>query len=172
MWRVGFKFGLAASIVLVGWMMMEHELGFNTTKHNIGQYTRILPPFIFYFFIYIALSTRKSHQGNVLFFKHGVQSGALTTIIYSSISTVWIYFYSTLINPFFYSTLVEYETKTMQENNTSVVDTAAKLQELEMTYGGSTLSFIMFFVFNCVIGMIVTLIISYFLRTKKKQVSS
>jgi hypothetical protein len=37
------KYAVIALIFSIVWTFIEHVLGYNTTKHEIGQYARLIP---------------------------------------------------------------------------------------------------------------------------------
>lgn len=163
--RLGIKYGLIATIILVMWSLFEHEFGFNTEKHEIGQYTRIAGAFLFFIFIYLGIRERKKLQRGQLSFKHGFQTGALIVGVYSVLNACWFAAYSKLINPAFFETVMKFEIEKLQKANASAEQIAARTQEL--SGNGSAASFIFLFAFNCISGLLVVLIFSALLKTKK-----
>jgi hypothetical protein len=162
--RLGVKYGLIAAIVLVMWVMLEHEFGFNTEKHEIGQYSRIISAFIFYIFIFLALRERKKLQRGMLPFKHAFQTGALITIVYSILSTCWFLAYCKLINPRFFETVAKFELSKLEQNGASAQAIAEKTEELNRMSGPG--SFLFLFLFTCIGGLIISLIASALMKTR------
>ncbi|MFL5753319.1 MAG: DUF4199 domain-containing protein [Bacteroidia bacterium] len=164
--RLAIKYALIAAIALVMWVMLEHEFGFNSERHDIGQYTRIISAFIFYIFIFLAIRERRKIQRGNLKFSQGFQTGALMVIIYGALSTCWFAAYSKFINPTFFETVMKFEMEELQKANASAEEIASTAERL--SHNGSPLSFLFLFAFTCIGGLLMTLLFSYLLKTKKQ----
>jgi hypothetical protein len=167
MYRLGIKYGFIASVVLIMWVLLEHEFGFNSERHDIGQYTRLGSAFLFYVFIFLSIRERKKIQRGNLLFPQGFKTGSLTVLIYGVLSTCWFWAYMKLINPKFFETVMDFELTKLQKENASAAEVTSKMDEITLTYGGSALSFIMLFVFTSIVGLLVALLFSYLLKSKK-----
>jgi hypothetical protein len=160
------RFTILAFIVTVIWTIIEHVLGYNTTKHETGQYTRMLPAFFFYLCIILAIWNRRKQNGS-LSFGEGFRTGALISVYYSILVAIWYAIYAEVINKEYQSSLLAFTRKQLEASNASQQEMTAKLKEVEMSSGGSFLSYVLLFVFMTVGGLVISLIASAILKKKK-----
>jgi cytochrome bd-type quinol oxidase subunit 2 len=168
--RIAFRYALIAFVIAVVWTMVEHYLGYNTTNHQVGQYARMLSAFVFYFCIILAVWEVRRKQNNELSFTDGLRTGAILSGIYSFFIAGWYAIYGEIINPQYQSTLIEFERKKMIAANLSQKQMADKLQQVEMSSGGSISSYILLIVFMFLFGMVVAFITTLVLKRKRKAI--
>jgi hypothetical protein len=161
------KYGVIALFITIAWTLIEHVLGFNTTKHEIGQYARLLGAFVFYFLIIKAIHTVRNQQGGSLSFGEGFKTGAILSVIYSLGISLWYALYGEVINTQYKPTLMAFERSKLEAANASPESIADKMKEVDMSTGGSLLSYILLVVFMCLIGLVVAAIAAVILKRKK-----
>src|SRR2546428_8811659 len=154
--NTAIKFALIALALTIIWSLIEHFMGFNTTKHEIGQYTRMVTPFVFYACVVMAILSFKNHQNdNYLSLAEGIKIGAITSVIYGVLSTCWFALYAEVINPQYAQTLKAYELSKLQTANAPATEIAETMKEVEMTSGGSFLSYFFLFLFMTLFGCLI-----------------
>lgn len=108
--KTEIKYGVLFAGIVVIYVLIEHVLGINTTRHDIGQYTRlagILVPILGIFFGIRA--KRKNELSGTISFGQGVKTGFIIAVIQTTLTTFWFWFYGTIINPQFLDTMLAFE---------------------------------------------------------------
>jgi hypothetical protein len=157
---------LAITFTLV-WTLFEHFMGYNTNRHDIGQFTRLVPAFVFYYFVFKAVWLQRKQDGGVLDFAMGLKIGAATAVLYGLLAAVWFAAYAEIINPKYASTLKTFELNKLESTHAGPDQVASKLKELELSSGGSFLSYFLLFVFMTFFGCAVALVAAFLLKRKK-----
>ncbi|SMO59718.1 DUF4199 domain-containing protein [Solitalea koreensis] len=167
--NTAIKFALIALATTIIWTLTEHFLGFNTTKHEIGQHTRLVTPFVFYACVVLGILSFKNHQNhNNLSWAGGLKTGALISVIYGSLSLCWFALYAEVINPEYASTLKAYELNKLRAANATAAEIAERMKDVELSTGGSFLSYFFLFLFMTLFGCLIALIATWLLRKKRK----
>lgn len=162
------KYGVIALIVSIIWTLIEHVLGWNTTRHDIGQYARLVGAFVFYILIFVAIYEARKQREGPFSFSDGFNTGALVTVIYSLGISAWYALYGEVINPQFKPTLTAFERSKLEAVHATPDMIAAKMKEVDMTTGGSLLSYILLIFFMSVFGLILSLIAAWIFKRKKR----
>jgi hypothetical protein len=166
---VAVKYALITFAITVAWTLAEHFLGYNTTNHAVGEYTRRLTAFIYYALIVYAIWKQKKLQNNRLSFAQGMGTGARMALIYSVLVALWFAFYAEVINPAYRKTLIAFEREKLVAANASAEQIAAKMKEVEMTSGGSATSYLLLALFMFLGAIFPTLIASAILQRKDRK---
>ena len=111
------KYAVIAWVISIVWTLIQHVLGYNTTKHEIGQYTRMLGAFVFYFLLFIAIYQARKQQGGSLSFGEGFKTGAVMTVIYSAGISIWYALYGEVINTQYKTSLMAFERSKLEAAN-------------------------------------------------------
>jgi len=167
--RPAKKFALGALAVITIWILFEHLLGFNTTRHDIGQYTRMFPMFFFLAMIFVAIYYRRRGLGNTLRFAEGFKTGIVMTLIFCAGFTTVIILYQQFLNPEYFSTLHEFCKNKFAAEGLAPEEIDKKLSQLERWQGSSAISYLLLFVFSSIWGIIVSAIASLILMRKPKS---
>jgi|GEM_PF-1088220 hypothetical protein len=157
---------MAITFTLV-WTLFEHFMGYNTNRHDIGQYSRLVPAFVFYFFVFRAVWLQRKQDGGVINFAKGLKIGAATAVLYGLLAALWFAAYAEIINPKYASTLKTFELQKLENAHAGPEQVASKLKELELSSGGSFLSYFLLFVFMTFFGCAVALASAFLLRKKQ-----
>ncbi len=165
--NISIRFAIIASIAFIVWVSIEHLLGYNTTKMEAGEYTRLASAYMFWLLIVIALIVKKKQQRGVITFAEGFKTGIKMVVIYSFITAFWLAFYQHVINPEFYPLIKQFSINQMQTQGKTELQIADAVKEIDMMYNGKTFSYLMYFVFSTVMGGVVALITSIILRRNK-----
>jgi hypothetical protein len=150
------------------WIIIEHLAGWNTTRHDIGQYTRMLPMILFWVMIFVAINQSRGHR-SFYPFNEGLRDGMLMSLIFCAGFTLMIVVYQKFINPEFFATLKAYTIDQMKLAQKSQAQIDKTLKDMEMSFNGSAISFFLLFVFSFGWGVIVSAIAArvYRIRTVK-----
>lgn len=161
------RIALIAFVFSVLWTLMEHFMGFNTTNHQAGQYTRLVPAFVFYFSVGLAVWQKRKQQGNSLRFIEGFRHGAGVALLYAVLVTAWFAFYAEVINPDFQPSLMAFERSRIPASATPE-EAASKMREVALTSGGSVQSYLILFGFLAMFGMAVAALASLLLKKRRR----
>lgn len=161
------KYGVLFAAIVIVYVMLEHFLGFNTTRHDIGQYTRLAGVIVPIVGIFFGIKAKRDNELNgVMTFGQGVKTGFLIAVIQTTLTTIWFWFYSTVINPEFLDTMLAFERSQMLAAGTpqAVIqaDAESKRAFFRVPY---------FQIFQLVLGIaygvVIAVVVSFFLRTKQ-----
>jgi hypothetical protein len=151
------KYGVYALLFTLVWTIIEHFLGYNTTNHQTGQYARMLGAFVYYALVFVAIFQTRKQQGS-LTFGQGLKAGMTVAVIYG-VGVVVIYsIYGELINTQFKPTLMEFERAKLVAKNAppDVIDASMKM--IDISSGGSVLSYCFLLILMLVFGFVCSLI--------------
>ncbi len=163
------KLGVYALLITIVWTLIEHFLGYNSANHEVGQYTRQLGAFVFWITVIVAIVQARRQQGGSLTFGQGMKAGRIVSFVYSLGITAWYCLYGEVINTQYRPTLIAFERAKLDSAHAAPDVIAAKMKEVEMTSGGSFLSYVFLFVFMFFSGMVVAIITSLILKRKQKK---
>ncbi|MEO7531122.1 MAG: DUF4199 domain-containing protein [Sediminibacterium sp.] len=162
------KYGVYALVITIIWTMIEHFLGYNSTNHETGQYARMLGAFVYWLSVILAIFSTKKQQGGLLTFGQGMKAGRTVAFIYSLGVTIWYCLYGEVINTQFKPTLMAFERAKLETAHATPEAIVAKMKEVEMTSGGTVLSYLFLFVFMFIAGMVLALLASLILKRTRK----
>ena len=155
-------------IITIIWMAFEHLMGWNTTRHDIGQWAHLFAPLLFWISLFVVVYNEKKKRGT-LTFNEGWKAGMVTSFIYAAGFTIIIVIYQQLINPEYYETLKAFKLRELQSHNATQQQIDASMKELEMTANGSATSYFLLFVFTLAWGILLSAIASLIYKTKKRE---
>jgi hypothetical protein len=164
--RTVLKYVLIAFVFTVIWTMIEHVLGYNTSKHEIGQYTRIIPTFVYWGCVIAGIIAAKNRQVEKISFKELMNTGVGISLIYSLLLTGWYALYAEVINKDYKSSLIAFERSRLLAANATSEEVADKIRQVDMQTGGSVRSYLMLFAFMVLFGLGITLITSAIVRRR------
>lgn len=155
---------LVLLIINIALTLLQHVLGYNTTRHDIGQYARMVMPFFFYIAIGIAVMKKRKQQDNSLGFAEGFRTGLAITVLYSILSTLWLALYAEVINPEFKPTLLAFEKEKLVASGATPGEIETELAQADAMTGGTITSYVYLFVFMMIAGVVVSLLAAMVLR--------
>ena len=159
------KYAVIALAITAVWILIEHFAGWNSTRHDIGQYTRMLPMILFWVLIFVTVN--QTRAGKIPFtFTEGFRAGLIMSLIYCAGFTLLIVLYQKLINPDFFDTLKAWSIEQMHAKNIPQEQIDAELKNMEMSFNGSAVSFFLLFVFSFGWGTILSAIAALVYRKK------
>ena len=159
------KFALIALSVSLVWILIEHVAGWNTTRHDIGQYTRMLPMVLFWVLIFVAVNQSRG-QRTAYSFSEGLRDGLVMSLIYCAGFTLVILGYQKFINPEFYETLKSYMVAQLNASNLSEEEMKKALDNMELSFSGSAASYFLLFLYSFGWGLILSAIAARVYRKK------
>lgn len=166
--KTEIKYGVLFAGIVIVYVILEHLLGLNTTRHDIGQYTRyagVLVPILGVFF---GIRAKRKELGGKITFGQGVKTGFLIAVIQTTITTFWFWFYSTVINPQYLDTMLAFERSKMLAAGTPEPAVNAELERTRAFFRVPNFQ-IFQEVFGIAYGVVIAVIVSFFLRTKKAK---
>jgi hypothetical protein len=166
------RYGVLFAFVVIAYVMVEHFIGINNTRHDIGEYSRfagVLAPIIGIFFAIKA--KRDKAPGGLLTMKRGIKAGTIVAIVQTTITTAWFTLYGNVINPTFLSSLLEYEKNKMLVAGTGAAAIEAKLNQMQTLYS-LPVQPIFQEAFGITYGIVFAVIFSLFLKRRAKSVGN
>lgn len=167
--RVVLKYlAIAVSFAIV-WMLMEHVLGFNTDRHEIGQYTRNATMIFFWVTVFLLMRETKKRQGHQLTWLQGFSLGVVYTLLFSLAFVILLLLYVQFINPEFYVTYREFTLHQLVASHATPKEMKEAMHEVDLSYNGSFQSYALLFTFSVIFGVVVSMIAALIYRTKPQQ---
>ena len=146
------RYAVISLVITFVWIIIEHLAGWNTTRHDIGQYSRMLPMILFWVMIFVTLNQSRG-QRTVYPFNEGLRDGMLMSLIFCAGFTLMIALYQKFINPEYFDTLKAYTVDQMNHDKKTQAEIDKTLNDMEMSFNGSILSF--FLLFDVSFGLVV-----------------
>ena len=169
--KTEFKYGVLFAGIVVVYVLLEHLLGLNTTRHDIGQYTRYAGVLVPVLGVFFGIRAKRKELGAELTFLQGVKTGFLIAVIQTTITTFWFWFYSTVINPQFLDTMLAFERTQMLAEGKPDVAINSELQHMRSFFRVPRFQ-IFQEIFGIAYGVIIAVIVSFFMRTKTQPLTS
>jgi hypothetical protein len=164
--KIPIKFANIGLLFAVVWITIEHILGFNTTRHDIGQHTRNATMYLSWLLAVFTIISTRRELGSLSFFE-GFKASLIYAIFYSFVFSIIIAVYQHQFNPEFYSSIKQFTLRELQKRNASSDEIQSAMKEIEMSYSGNFLSYILLFIFSTILNTISGLIATLVLRKKK-----
>lgn len=166
---IAIRYALVVFIITVAWTMIEHVLGYNTTNHETGQYTRSLTAFAFYITIALAIWHVRKLMSKRMTFRQGMRTGLYCSLTYSFLVTLWFALYAEVINKQYQPTLLAFLRKKLEAANLSEENVVKRLKMETLSSGGSVASYLLLFGFTLIFGLIVSAIASALMQKRAKM---
>lgn len=149
--------GIALALTIVS-VFVNHALGFNTVRHDIGDITRNAVTILFWCSIFLTVVQMRAVAGPEHNFLTAFRSGFFYSIFYSAGFSLFIAFYQHVINPQFYPTYRAYFERKLVEAKIAPDVLAAKLRQFDMNFNGEFPTYILLFLFMGMGGAILSAI--------------
>ncbi|NCI48015.1 DUF4199 domain-containing protein [Sediminibacterium soli] len=162
------RYAVCALVFTVIWTMIQHVAGWNTTHHETGQYTRMVPAIVFYVFIFIAVYRQRKQQGGSLSFGQGFRTGALLSLLYSLGCCLWYALYGEVINKNFKPSLMAFERARLEAAQVTPGQLEEGMKHIDLTTGGSVVSYVFLVAFMFALGCVITLVASLVFKRKQQ----
>ena len=161
-----FRIAIILLIISAVWIGLEHMMGYNTTRHDIGQYSRLVPALLFWASIFVVVRNEKRKTGKLTYID-GWKAGVVCSLVYSFGFAIIIAIYQQFINPEFYETFKAFSLAHLQEIKATQAQIDSAMKEIEMSYSGSPTSYVLLFVFSFVWGIILSSLAALIFKSKK-----
>lgn len=153
------------------WTLIEFALGFHTTSPGIGQYSGFVSIIFPVVFIYVAIHDRQTDLKIPLPFFDGINIGFRLAFFSALLFTIFLFVYSTYINPDWIATTVEWQRKKLILNG-ATDDEIEKFMEQNRQMNNSLAQTIMTFISSTGIGVFITLIEIPIVKSLYKKVTA
>ncbi len=170
--KTEITYGVLFAGIVVVYVLAEHALGLNTTRHDLGQYTRFAGVLVPILGIFLGIKEKRSLQlPEVLTFGQGMRTGFLIALIQTSLTTLWFLAYSNLVNPQFLDTMLEFERASLQSAGTPEGVIVRQISEKRAFFAFPTLQ-IFQECFGIAYGVFFAGIFTFFLRRRQTMQTS
>jgi membrane protease YdiL (CAAX protease family) len=165
--KTEIKYALLSAIALVIWVSAEHLLGFNTTKMEIGQYTRPIIAIAAFVFLFFGIREKKNKEFNgQLTFMQGLKTAFFISLFYALLQGIWFAIYGQVINPDYAALSLQFKEKQLiAEGKTPQI--TDELAMTKMIFGNALLQFAFFIFSTTIVDTVAGAIMTLFLKTKK-----
>lgn len=164
------KYGAIFAAIVVVYVMLEHILGFNTTNHAVGQYSRFGGVLVPIFGVLFGLIAKRRELG-FMTIGQGIKSGFVIAITQTTLTTIWFLIYPNFINTEFYPTLLAFEQQKLMAQGIAASDIESRIGTLRWMF-----SFPVQPIFQMIIGVaygvVFAMVFSLILRRKQPQRAS
>lgn len=161
------KYAGIAAIICFSWTLIEHIAGFNSIRHDLGEYTRLLPPIAYYLLVIAAIRRYKAQLAGFIRFKDAFKVGNGVSLLYAILATCWFAFYAEVINTEFQETLLGFEQSKLLHKGASLKEVAQSISGAELTSGGSLLSYLILFCYLFITGFLLSFITSLVVKKER-----
>lgn len=162
--RTELKYGLIFGIAVMAYVMVEHFMGFNTVRHDIGEYTRlgsiIIPVLALFFGI---REKRNKDFGGHMTLVQGVKTGVLIAFVQTTLTTLFFFLYAEIINPDFLNTVIEYQRTKMAQAGVLENEIRTAINQIRTMYS-IPLQPVFQMIIGLLYGTVFSAIFSLFLR--------
>jgi Protein of unknown function (DUF4199) len=166
--RVMFRnLGIALVLTIIS-VFVNHALGYNTARHDIGDITRNVVTILFWCSIFLTIVQMRARAGAEHNFLIAFRNGFLYSVFYSGAFAAFIAFYQHVINPQFYPTYRLYFEKRLVEAKIAPELLAAKMRQFDMSFNGEFPTYMLLFLFMGMGGVILSVIAAGLYRNPKK----
>ena len=112
--KIEVKYGLYTGFGICLWMMAEHVLGFNSTRLDIGQFTRVFAVILPIVMIVLGIRDKRNidFNGN-LEVLDGVKCGLIISLTSGALTAIFFVVYGSFINPDYLDHLMAFEKSKM-----------------------------------------------------------
>ncbi len=167
--RVMFRnLGIALILTIIS-VFVNHALGYNTVRHDIGDITRNAVTILFWCSIFLTIVQMRARAGEEHNFLIAFRNGFLYSVFYSGAFALFIAVYQHVINPQFYPTYRVYFEKKLVEAKIAPELLAAKMRQFDMSFNGDFPTYMLLFLFMGMGGVILSAIAAVLYRKPKAR---
>lgn len=145
-------------------IFINHILGFNTHRHDIGEYSRHAVTVIFWCAIFLTIVQIRAISGRDHDFLNGFRHGCLFSVLYAASFSLLMAFYQHVINPQFYPSYREFFAVRLKAAGISAELVAIKLRQFDMNFNGDFPSYVLLFLYMGMGGVIMSAIAAILFR--------
>ena len=160
-------YGMYSAAVSIAITLIEYFTGLDKSPN--GRWIGFLGFIFLIIFIYLAEKARKEEELNgQMTYGQGVGTGTIVALVSSSILCIFMYIYMTYINPELIDYIVAEQQKQFAAQHMSAEQQATATRMLRM-FSGSAWQSVMVLVGGTLIGVVISLIVSIFVKTKEED---
>lgn len=148
-------------------VMVNHFLGFNTARHDIGDITRNAVTIVFWCSIFLTIVQVRSAAGAEHNFLNAFRSGTMYSVLYSAGFSLFMVLYQKVINPQFYPTFRQYFENKLIVLKLSPDLVASRMRQFDMSYNGDFPTYMLLFLYMAMGGVILSAIAGAIYRKPK-----
>lgn len=157
-----------ALLLTIASVFINHALGFNTERHDIGDITRNAVTVIFWCSIFLTVVQVRAISGEDHNFLNAFRTGTLYSVFYAGAFSLFMVFYQHVINPQFYPTYRKYFETRLVAAKLSPELMASRLRQFDMNFNGDFPSYMLLFLFMGMGGIILSAIAAAIFRKPRR----
>ncbi len=164
--KIEVKYGLYTGLGICLWKMAEHFLGFNTTRLDIGQFTRVFGILLPIVMIVLGIREKRNvdFHGELLLYD-GIRCGMTIALVYGAVTAVFFLIYQSYINPGYLTYLIAFERNRMIGDGIPEAEILAKVDAMR-TMNSFPALLVFQFVGSMISGLAISIIGSGVLKKK------
>lgn len=158
-----------AILLTLASVFINHLLGFNTERHDIGEYARNGVTAIFWCSIFLTVVQVRAVTGQEHSFMHAFRNGSLYSVLYSASFSVFMIFYQHVVNPRFYPTYREFFEARLKAAQIAPDLVAIKMRQFDMSFNGDFPTYVLLFLYMAMGGVVMSAIAGALFRNPAKR---
>ncbi|NUN71369.1 MAG: DUF4199 domain-containing protein [Bacteroidetes bacterium] len=165
------RYGLFSGAALSAWVLLEYMLGFHTTSLEIGQYSGYGSILILSAVLYTALREHQRAAHGVLTLRDAADTGFRIAIISALLITLFMAFYTTVINPDWIDATVEWQRRKLilgGATDAQISEFTEQHRTMNNAYGRAIVGFIGATGLGVALTVLITLILRLLHRSAPK----
>ncbi|MBS0617082.1 MAG: DUF4199 family protein [Spirochaetes bacterium] len=166
--RIIFR-NLGVTLLLaIASVFVNHALGYNTLRHDIGEHSRNAVIAIFWCAIFLTIVQARAVSGSEHNFMAAFRNGSIFSALFAAAFAVFMAFYQHVVNPQFHATYRKFFEAKLAAAKIATDIATIKLRQFDMTYDGQFPTYILFFLTTAMGGMIMAAIAAALFRKPQK----
>jgi len=162
------NYGIAFLLTLAS-VFVNHLLGFNTERHDIGEYARNAVTVIFWCSVFLTIVQVRAASGSSHSFLTAFRTGCLYSVVFAASFSLFMVFYQHVVNPRFYTTYREFFAARLNEAKIAPDLVALRLRQFDMSYNGEFPAYMLLFLYMAMGGVIMSAIAGAIFRNPAKR---
>jgi|JI8StandDraft_1071087.scaffolds.fasta_scaffold34519_2 hypothetical protein len=167
--RILFRnLGYALVLTIIS-VFVNHALGFNTERHDIGDYSRNAVTVIFWCSIFLTIVQIRAISGDDYNFLIAFRLGFFYSAFYSAAFASFMIFYQRVVNPQFYPTYRKFFEERLIGAKLSPEMIASRMRQFDMSFNGDFPTYVLLFLYMAMGGAILSAIAAAIFRNPVKH---
>ncbi len=167
--RILFRnLGYALLLTIVS-VLVNHALGFNTERHDIGDYSRNVVTVIFWCSIFLTIVQIRAVSGEDHNFLIAFRFGFFYSAFYAAAFALFMIFYQRIVNPQFYPTYRKFFEGRLLEAKLAPELIASRMRQFDMSFNGDFPTYVLLFLYMAMGGAILSAIAAAIFRNPVKN---
>jgi magnesium-transporting ATPase (P-type) len=160
--------GYALVLTIISFFI-NHALGFNTERHDIGDYSRNAVTVIFWCSIFLTVVQIRAVSGDEHNFLSAFRYGFFYSVFYSAAFALFMVFYQRVVNPQFYPTYRKFFEEQLNAAKLSPELIASRMRQFDMSFNGDFPTYVLLFLYMAMGGAILAAIAAAIFRNPVKH---